>query len=125
MTMKQTNSGFARLRYSIRYSCYGLKAGWLHEESFRLEAILCIVLFPFSFWLAESLMQWLVLIFCMLQLLIVELLNSAVEATVDRISEEHHPLSGRAKDFGAAAVMLSTILALLPWLAFLVHRLFW
>lgn len=122
--MKQGYSGIARLRRAFMYSCYGLRAGWRFEEAFRLEVVLLVVLFIASFWVAQTLVEWLILIVSILQLMVVELMNSAVEAVVDRIGTEHHELSGRAKDLAAGAVMISIGITLLVWLAFIGVRLF-
>lgn len=75
------------------------------------------VLLALSFWLAQTLMEWLILILPLFLLIIVELLNSAIENTVDRIGEEHHVLSGRAKDVASAAVMFCLILVVVVWLS--------
>jgi len=78
--------------------------------------LLVVVLAPLSFWVAGSVVEWILLVSPLLLLLIVELLNSAVEAAIDRIGEEKHVLSGRAKDMGSAAVLLSLLLTAITWL---------
>ena len=98
------------------YSRQGLMSCFKHEEAFRVEVITAAVLMPLAMLLAESGIELILLLGSLMLVLIVELLNSAVEAVVDRVGEEHHELSGRAKDQGSAAVMLSMGLWLLTWL---------
>ena len=113
--MKPGKSGFARLVDATGYSMKGLKACFRTEAAFRQELALTLVLFPLSFWVAGNVVEWLLLVAPLILLLIVELLNSAVEATIDRIGDEKHELSGRAKDMGSAAVLLSLLLIGLTW----------
>ena len=115
--MKPGKTGFRRLFDATGYSWKGLKATFTNEAAFRQELALAVVMFPASFWLARDVVQWLLLIAPLFLLLIVELLNSAVESAIDRIGEEKHDLSGRAKDMGSAAVLLSLILLALSWSA--------
>ena len=105
--MKPGKSGISRIIDATGYSFQGIKAAYVHEAAFRQELALIIVLASVSFWLAGNVYQWLVLVAPLLMLLIVELLNSAIENTVDRIGEEMHELAGRAKDMGSAAVFFS------------------
>jgi diacylglycerol kinase (ATP) len=113
--MKPGKTGFARLIDATGYSIRGLRACFTNEAAFRQEVAAFIVLFPLSFLLARSVIQWLLLIGPLFLLLIVELLNSAVESIVDRIGPEHHELSGRAKDMGSAAVLLCLLLIGCCW----------
>ncbi len=113
--MKPGKTGIARLIDATGYSMQGLSACWRSEAAFRQEVALCLVLFPSAFFLAANVEQWLLLIFPLFLLLIVELLNSAIEATVDRIGPERHELSGRAKDIGSAAVFICLLLIGLCW----------
>lgn len=115
--MKPGLNGFARIFPAIRNSFRGTRDAWLYESAFRLDVGISTVLLLVSFWLARSLLEWWLLILPLFLLLIVEILNSAVENIVDRIGEERHVLSGRAKDLGAAAVMLCLILIALVWLS--------
>ena len=101
---------------AIGYSLAGLGAAAKHEHAFRVELILVALLAPVAMWLGESGVERALLIGCLLLVLIVELLNSAIEATLDRISFENHRLAKRAKDIGSAAVMLSLVNAALIWL---------
>jgi diacylglycerol kinase (ATP) len=107
--------GLLRLWFATRYSCRGLSGAFRAEAAFRQEVILAIVLVPLGFWLGSSPLEKFVLVGSVLFVLIVELLNTAVEAAVDRIGPERHPLSGLAKDVGSAAVFLSLVVLLLAW----------
>ncbi|MEZ5565306.1 MAG: diacylglycerol kinase [Gammaproteobacteria bacterium] len=112
---KQGKRGWRRLRDAINFSMAGLLAAWRGEEAFRQEVLLAIVLGPLAFWLGQTHFERLLLVASWLLVMIVEILNSAIEATVDRISDEHHPLAGKAKDLGSAAVFLSVVLATITW----------
>lgn len=114
-SMKPGKTGLARLLHATVYSSRGLKAAFANEAAFRQELLLVLVLGIASFWLAANPLEWVVLVAPLILLLIVELLNSAIEATVDRIGEEIHELAGRAKDMGSAAVLLSLILIAACW----------
>jgi diacylglycerol kinase (ATP) len=119
---KQQNVGIKRLVYAMGWSMKGLRATFKHEEAFRLEVYLLIVLAPLGFWLGNDGVERALLIAPLLIVLIVELLNSAVESVVDRISDEKHKLSGRAKDQGSAAVLISLLLVMLCWGVVLIDR---
>lgn len=107
-----------RLRLAAGYSMEGIKAA-LSEAAFRLEVMVAIIAIPLAFFVAGSAVETALLIGSVLLVLIVELLNTAVEATVNRISLEIHPLSKRAKDIGSAAVFITVINALVIWFAIL------
>jgi len=109
------NKGLKRLVLATGYSWQGLKAGWKNEEAFRQEVLLAVVLIPLAFILDVSQIQTILMIASVLILLIVEILNSAVEAVVDLVTREKHPLAGRAKDMGSAAVMLAVINLVIVW----------
>ena len=113
--MKPGKTGLARLIDASGYSFKGIKAAFINEAAFRQELLLVLVLGTGSFWLAANAYEWLVLVAPLLLLLIVELLNSAIENTVDRIGDEIHELAGRAKDMGSAAVMFSLLLIAVCW----------
>lgn len=113
--MKNKASGIPRLVNAARFSVQGCKYAFGSEEAFRLEVWCSVVLFPVSFWVASSVLEWALLVSALLLLLIVELINSAIEAVVDRIGDEWHELSGRAKDMGSAAVLFATAIVLLIW----------
>lgn len=108
-----------RAYHAALHSWRGLKACFEHEEAFRVEVLLSMVLLPLAFIVADSAVELVLLCGSVLLVLIVELLNSAVEAAIDRIGLEHHDLSGRAKDLGSAAVLVSMLFVLLTWLAIL------
>ena len=105
------------------WSMKGLRATWAVESSFRLEVYLFVVLAPLATWLGESGIERAILIGSMMLVLVVEVLNSALEAVVDRWGPEHNELAGRAKDMGSAAVFLSDINVLVCWGLLLVPRL--
>jgi len=109
------NKGLRRLVLATGYSWKGLRAGWKNEEAFRQEVILACVLIPLAIWLDLGLIQTILLITSVLLILIVEILNSAIEAVVDLVTSEKHTLAGRAKDMGSAAVMLSLVNAAVTW----------
>ena len=100
----------------------GLRAAWLHESSFRLEVYLFVVLAPLGWWLGQTPVERVLLIGSMLLVLSVELLNSAVEAVIERYGPEFHELAGRAKDMGSAAVFVVMMNVLLVWGALLLPR---
>ena len=108
-------TGLTRVVRATLFSIAGLKAAWLGEAAFRQECALAIVMIPTAFWLGTSNLERLLLVASVVLVLIVELLNSAVEAVVDRVGSDHHELSGRAKDMGSAAVFLSLLLAAAVW----------
>lgn len=108
--MKPGKTGIRRLMDAMGYSMKGLRSAFKHESAFRQELLLFVILFPLSFVVAEGLTQWMMLVAPLFLLLIIELLNSAIEAVVDRIGDEHHELSGRAKDMGSAAVFICLVL---------------
>jgi diacylglycerol kinase (ATP) len=100
---------------AFRWSMKGLRAAWRHEASFRLEAMLAVVLVPLGLWLGEGGVEKLLLVLGPLLVLSAELLNSAIEAVVDKVSPEFNELAGRAKDMGSAAVFLLLVLVVLSW----------
>lgn len=104
-------TGLDRIVHAAGYSWAGLKAAYTGESAFRQETWLCIIAAPLSYWLAKSWEQAALLLGSLVLVLIVELLNSAVEAVVDRVSFERHELSKRAKDIASAAVLMSLLLA--------------
>lgn len=112
---KPGNSGVRRIVRATRYSAQGLGHAWRYEAAFRQEVALTIVLLPLAFWLGRTGTEQAMLICSCIFVLIVELLNSAVEAAVDRFGDEHHEISGRAKDLGSAAVFLSLTLLAIFW----------
>ena len=121
---KAGNTGFTRLVRATQYSAQGLHQAWKHEAAFRQEFALTLVLIPAGLWLGQTPVERAMLIGCGSFVLIVELLNSAIEAAIDRHGDEHHELSGRAKDQGSAAVLLSLLLTGLLWGAVAYQRFF-
>lgn len=115
----QNLKGAARLIAAGKNSMAGLAACWTHEEAFRQEVLISIIGIPLAFYLGQTAIERVLLIGSLILLMIIELLNSAIEATVDRIGFEHHELSGRAKDIGSAAVLFGMILAGCTWLLIL------
>jgi diacylglycerol kinase (ATP) len=111
------NRGLARAWHAAKNSWCGLVYAFQEESAFRQELTLFVVLAPIACILPVSYLEKSLLIASLIMVLVVELLNSSVEAAIDRISFEHHDLSKRAKDFGSAAVMLALLIAVLMWLA--------
>lgn len=109
------NKGLKRILKASQFSWQGIRAAYRHEEAFRQEAWLCIVLIPLGLYLGETGVEKALLVATALLIPIVEILNSAIEAVVDRIGTEQHELSGRAKDMGSAAVALSLGLMSIVW----------
>jgi diacylglycerol kinase (ATP) len=116
----QNAKGLKRIYNAAFFSTAGFKATWQHEEAFRQEVLLMCVACPAAFFLAKNTLEMLLLIGSIVLILLVELLNSAIEAVVDRIGFEQHELSGRAKDIGSAAVMLSLTWAAITWFVILI-----
>jgi diacylglycerol kinase (ATP) len=107
--------GLFRALRALRYSIAGLRAAWQHEEAFRQEVLLILGLLPLAQWLGENGVERALLAGCLLLVLIVEVLNSALEAAVDRFGPARNELVGRAKDMGSAAVFLALCNAGLVW----------
>ena len=111
--------GLARIWAATVYSAEGLRACFRSEEAFRLEIMLAVVLTPLAFWLGDSPAERGLLLVAIVLVLLVELLNSAIEAVVDRIGLEYHALSKKAKDIGSAAVFISLVAFVVLWVAVL------
>lgn len=109
------NTGFTRIVKAAAYSWQGIKAAYKYEAAFRQETWLALVLIPLAIYVAENTMQLAFMISSVLLVMLVEILNSAIEAVVDRFGEELHELSGRAKDMASAAVTFSLIIMVLIW----------
>lgn len=112
---KPHHTGFRRLVKATDYSLRGLRSAWRHELAFRQELVIGLMLLPLAFVLGETPVQTALLISVCFLVLITELLNSAIEATIDRMGEELHDLAGRAKDMSSAAVALSLLLVWVVW----------
>ncbi|WP_078121714.1 diacylglycerol kinase [Thiosocius teredinicola] len=115
-------TGLTRLFRAFGYSLQGFRACYQYEAAFRQEVLVALFVVPLGFWLGEGGVEKALLVGSWLIVMIVELLNSAVEATVDRFGPEHHKLSGRAKDIGSAAVFLSISFAVMVWALILLPR---
>jgi len=107
--------GLTHMVDATRYSMQGIAAAFRNEVAFRQELLLVAVLAAASFWLAGNAIEWVILVAPLFILLIVELLNTALENTIDRVGKETHELAGRAKDMGSAAVLLSLLLIAACW----------
>ena len=118
---QKARTGLHRLWHATGYSLAGLRAGW-HEKAFRQEAIAALFMVPLAFWLGQSWIEVALLAGSVLLVMIVELLNTGIEAAIDRISLEWHPLAKRAKDMGSAAVLLALLVCLGIWSAALYQR---
>ena len=114
--------GLRRVLDATRYSIDGLRAAWTHEDAFRQELILAAIMVPTALLLPVALLEKILLVGVVVVVLIVELLNTGIEAAIDRDSLEINPLGKRAKDYGSAAVMLSLLLAGGTWAAILAAR---
>ena len=115
----KSRGGWRRIAGALRYSLAGLRSAWKHEHAFRQEIAVIVPAALAALLLPVSALEKLLLVASMVLVLIVELLNSAIEAVVDRVSLERHPLSKNAKDFGSAAVMLALLLSAACWLVVL------
>jgi diacylglycerol kinase (ATP) len=118
MTEKQkiNGTGLARLIRAISCSRAGFSSAWKNEEAFRQELLLAVVLVPLAIWLGDSGVERALLVGSLVLVVLVELINTAVEVVVNRISTDHHELSGLAKDLGSAAVSVSLVHAVVVWL---------
>lgn len=117
--MANNNTGFTRIIKAAGYSWKGFKAAWRNEAAFRQEGIAAVVAIIIACWLDVNTVTRVMLIGSVVLVMIVEIINSAIEAVVDRIGSDFHELSGRAKDMGSAAVLLSIFLAIFVWVALL------
>lgn len=113
---QKLRTGLLRMRHALGYSLAGLRAGW-GETAFRQEALAAMVMLPLAFWLGKTWVEVTLLAGTVLLVMVVELLNTGIEAAIDRIGPEWHALSKRAKDMGSAAVLLSLLLCAGTWLA--------
>jgi diacylglycerol kinase (ATP) len=115
--------GLGRLVQATRYSIDGIRAAWRHESAFRQECVLAVLLIPVALWLPVTTAERILMIGSLLLVLVVELLNSSIEAAVDRDSAEINALGKRAKDLASAAVMIALLLAAATWVGVLwAHR---
>jgi len=121
--MANNATGLTRIIKAAGYSWKGIRAAWQHEAAFRQESIAAVIAVIIACWLDVDAVTRVLLIGSVVLVIIVEILNSAIEAVVDRIGSEIHPLAGRAKDMGSAAVLLSIILAIFVWVMLLIPTL--
>lgn len=117
--MANQSTGLTRIFKATGYSVKGLSAAWKNEAAFRQEAVAAILAIILAFWLDVDALARILLVGSVVLVIIVEVINSAIEAVVDRIGSEFHELSGRAKDMGSAAVFLAILLALFIWVTVL------
>lgn len=113
--MPNASRGLERIVKAFGYSMNGFRSAWVHEEAFRQEVVLVAVLSPVAFWLGRDAAEIALLIAALIIVLITEMVNSAIEALTDRVGEDHHELSGRAKDQASSAVLLGLVLAAVVW----------
>lgn len=112
---KPGQTGLTRIIHAFGYSMKGIAAALRHESAFRQELFLFVVLLPAAFWLGRNVVEYAILVASLFIVLIAELLNSAVEAVVDKVSAEHNELAGRAKDMGSAAVFFALANVIIMW----------
>ncbi|WP_416306401.1 diacylglycerol kinase [Neptunicella sp. SCSIO 80796] len=125
MSMEKPNgTGIGRIVKATQCSVDGIGYAYRHEAAFRQELLLCLVLIPVAFLLTQKPLELVVLIVPLLMLLVVECINSAIEAAIDRISTDIHPLSKQAKDLGSAAVFFTMLIILVCWLGVTVGKFF-
>ena len=118
---QKDRKGLKRVLHAAGYSLAGLRAGW-GETAFRQEAVASFFLLPAAFWLGTNWVETALLAASVVLVMVVELLNTAIETAIDRIGPEWHDLSKRAKDMGSAAVLLSLLISAGIWAAALYHR---
>lgn len=119
---KKTSKGFRRIVNAFMFTLKGLRSAWSNEEAFRQEALVLIPVIPTGLLIGESYVQKGLFICAWLLVLVIELLNSALESVVDRIGYETHPLSGQAKDMGSAAVFIGISIAVIIWISIICER---
>ncbi|CNJ09477.1 diacylglycerol kinase [Yersinia mollaretii] len=120
--MANQSTGLTRIYKAAGYSAKGLSAAWKNEAAFRQETVAAIMAIILAFWLDIGAITRILLIGSVVLVIIIEVINSAIEAVVDRIGSEFHELSGRAKDMGSAAVFLAVLLAIFVWITALWHH---
>ncbi|KJS33195.1 MAG: diacylglycerol kinase [Desulfatitalea sp. BRH_c12] len=122
--LKKKKNFIVRIVDATCYSCLGLRAAWRNETAFRQETVAILIFLPAAFWLGTTSAQRAILVFSLLLIWVVELINSAIETVVDRISPEIHALSGQAKNLGSAAVLITLIATATVWGVIAWERLF-
>ncbi|EPF20338.1 MULTISPECIES: diacylglycerol kinase [Cedecea] len=117
--MANNTTGITRIIKAAGYSWKGLRAAWINEAAFRQEGVAAVIAIIIACWLDVDPITRILLIGSVVLVMIVEILNSAIEALVDRVGTDYHELSGRAKDMGSAAVLIAIILAVVTWVTLL------
>lgn len=117
--MTNSTTGFTRIIKAAGYSWKGLRAAWVNEAAFRQEGVVAIIAIAIACWLDVEPVIRILLIGSVMLVMIVEILNSAIETLVDRVGMDYHELSGRAKDMGSAAVLIAILLAAITWVTLL------
>ncbi len=120
MNKPQNNVGMRRLMNACKFSMQGFKSTFKTEEAFRQECYLAIIALPLSFFITDNVIEWILLVVSFLLLMLTEIINSAIEATVDRFGGEYHELSGKAKDAGSAAVAIAILIVCVTWVSILI-----
>lgn len=116
------NRGLRRILNACKFSWQGFVSTFKTEEAFRQECYLGFIIAPLSFVIADTVVEWILLVLTYLLVLLTEIINSSIEATVDRFGSERHQLSGKAKDAGSAAVSIAILIAMLTWGSLLVTK---
>ena len=119
---KPNRTGISRIIWANKYSWQGMQAAWRNEAAFRQELVLMAFMLPTAFWLGQTAVERIALIIPLFIVVITELLNSAIEAVVDRVGAEKHTLSGQAKDMGSAAVFFSLVTVAITWSLVVIQR---
>jgi diacylglycerol kinase (ATP) len=119
---KASNTGWTHFFNAAKFSLKGLREAFRRESAFRQELAILVILIPLGIWISQSVLDFVILMAVSGMVLVVELLNSAIEAAVDRAGTERHELAGLAKDYGSAAVMMSLAVSGMVWLTFLLQR---
>jgi diacylglycerol kinase (ATP) len=121
---QKSRRGLSRVWHALGFSLEGLKAGWF-ETAFRQESLIAVLLIPSAFYLGQNWVEVTLLIGSVLLVMVVELLNTAIESAIDRVGADWHALSKRAKDLGSAAVLLALLLCVGVWVSAVWHANFW
>ncbi len=119
---KKTSKGFERIVNAFKFTLKGIRSAWSNEEAFRQEALVLILVIPAGLLIGETFVQKGLFVCVWLLVLVIELLNSAIESVVDRIGYEKHPLSGQAKDMGSAAVFIGISISVIVWISIICER---
>ncbi len=120
MNKPENNVGFKRLINATKFSAQGFKSTFRTEEAFRQECYVAIFALPLSFFIADNIIEWVLLVISFLLLMLTEIINSAIESTVDRFGSDYHELSGKAKDAGSAAVAIAILIVSITWFTILI-----